>query len=142
MIIRNEELELNKFLTESMKSYDLTNFLIPLWDTIFEIVQDEEEVEIFDNLLVNTMDLECMNEQQAAGIFRILFQCMERDQNLINLKKTQKHIHPIVLRYENMVKIKFRFSTAFEQIRAEWKVRNEELITKFLNDFKIEAHEV
>lgn len=57
-------------------------------------------------MLVNTLNVEYMNDKQASGFFKSLFQFLDESEkkSLSMLKKTHKHIRPIVLRFVTKLK--------------------------------------
>ena len=87
LLRRGEALDLNKYFADALEKYDLTGFLVPFINTLFdflndgkrkdaisnvdsEFVDDEDKQTLALNYLVVVLDLETMNDVQAAAFIR------------------------------------------------------------------------
>uniref|UniRef100_A0A915BM34 HEAT repeat-containing protein 1 n=1 Tax=Parascaris univalens TaxID=6257 RepID=A0A915BM34_PARUN len=133
---KSGEMNISECIVALSKKTDLSSFMPPLWRAIFQLIaQNAEEEETHLQLcsfLCSLIENEVFSTSLAIAFFSDLFEFMSCGGRKQLTEEIYKRIRTLIIRFAN----------SFDSVRAEWQVREANVVDEIIKECKIEAHEV
>uniref|UniRef100_A0A0M3HYB9 HEAT repeat-containing protein 1 n=1 Tax=Ascaris lumbricoides TaxID=6252 RepID=A0A0M3HYB9_ASCLU len=133
---KSGEMNISECIIALSKKTDLSSFMPPLWRAIFQLIAEnaeEEETRLqLCSFLCSLIENEIFSASLATTFFSDFFEFISSGGRRQLTEEIYKRIRTLVI----------RFAKSFDSVRAEWQVREANVVDEIIKECKIEAYEV